>query len=203
MALVLGVALAMLAASPAAAAGRPGSGQANFEGAIESLPAAPSWVGDWKVAGVAVHVMAATEVIQLRARVAVGARVAVQAQAQGDGSVVAARIEVRPAAPEVARRRVEFFGTIAALPATTADWVGDWTVGMITVHVGAAAASARRPARSRSAPWSTSTVELAADGAGHATSIEVMAPPPGAPGRPWRCAGRSRACPPRDRSATG
>ena len=95
LAFALGVALAVLPASPAAAAGRPQSGHANLEGAIESLPGTTDWVGDWTVGTMTVHVGAATAVDQQEGGVAVGVTVRVRGSVEGDGSMTAAEVKVQ------------------------------------------------------------------------------------------------------------
>jgi len=51
-----------------------GSGEADFEGVIQSLPATPGFVGDWLVSGRIVHVTTATEIKLASSGIVVGPR---------------------------------------------------------------------------------------------------------------------------------
>ena len=135
LALVFGVALAVLTASPAAASRRPASGQVNFEGTVVSLPATVGFIGDWTVGTMTVHVGAGTAINQEGAAVAVGVTVHVVGTLATDGSVNATAIQVQSPPPGVAGT-VALCGVVTSLP--SAGLVGDWQVGGTTIHVGAA-----------------------------------------------------------------
>src|SRR5512143_659419 len=104
-----------------------GSG-AELTGVVEALPSG-ALVGDWTVAGKTVHVTASTEIDTGDGAPAVGAIVEVKGSAAQDGSIDAARIEVKAGAPGGGNEPTEtkIVGTIDALPSGTL--VGDWTVG--------------------------------------------------------------------------
>jgi subtilisin family serine protease len=68
-------------------------GETSFQGAIQSMPSS-GFVGDWRVAGVIVHVFSSTEIRQDKGSAAVGAQVEVKGTAQPDGSNNASRVEV-------------------------------------------------------------------------------------------------------------
>jgi hypothetical protein len=53
------------------------------------------FVGDWRVAGVTVHVSSSTEIRQDKGSAVVGAEVEVKGITQSDGSVNASRVEVQ------------------------------------------------------------------------------------------------------------
>jgi len=114
-----------------------GDGRDEFKGMIESLPAG-GLVGDWRVKGRTVHVTAATIIDQEHGKVVVGAVVEVSGTLRTDGSLDAARIEVRSSdssssddssqgSPAAVR------GMIQSLPSS--GLVGDWTVAGRLVHV--------------------------------------------------------------------
>lgn len=107
-------------------------GFVKFYGVIEALPAS-GLTGDWVVSGRKVQVSAQTKIKQERGTVMLGVRVEVEGQSQSDGSVIAREIEVK-GSPGGGTGRIEFYGTIEALPATT-DFVGAWTVSGKTVNV--------------------------------------------------------------------
>ena len=71
------------------------SGATEFLGRVESLPAANSLIGDWRVAGRTVHVTAATQIERKYGMLAVGAVVEVEGSQQADGSINATEIEVK------------------------------------------------------------------------------------------------------------
>ena len=73
--------------------GSPSSG--TLYGKIEVLPAAANLIGDWKVTGKTIHVTAATIIERKYGTVAVGAFVEVYGATQTDGSINAAKIEVK------------------------------------------------------------------------------------------------------------
>ncbi|HKA23104.1 MAG TPA: DUF5666 domain-containing protein [Blastocatellia bacterium] len=115
-----------------------GDGRDEFKGMIESLPAG-GLVGDWKVKGRTVHVTSATVIDQEHGRIAVGAVVEVSGTLRPDGSLDAARIEVRTASDSDSSddsnqgSPATVKGTIQSLPPS--GLLGDWTVAGRLVHV--------------------------------------------------------------------
>jgi len=69
-------------------------GETSFKGTIQSMPSS-GFVGDWRVAGVTVHVSSSTEIRQDKGSAVVGAEVEVKGITQSDGSVNASRVEVQ------------------------------------------------------------------------------------------------------------
>lgn len=128
-------ATAMLAPVPALAGPMH---EVTLVGLIESLPSGAVLVGDWSVAHVVVHVAAATTIDQTKAAAAVGALVQVKGKPRADRSLDATAIKVLNTSVQPPRPRpAEVTGVIAGLPSAPA-FIGDWTVGLITVHVVAA-----------------------------------------------------------------
>ena len=107
--------------------------EVEFRGTIEVLPATPGFVGDWRVGGRTIHVSSSTRIETEDGPVAVGAFVEVEGVLRADGSMDAAKIEVKS---NVAGDdgRDEFKGTIESLP-TSAALLGDWRVSARTIHV--------------------------------------------------------------------
>ncbi len=103
-------------------------------GAIETLPGASGFIGDWKVNGRTVHVSGSTKIGQSNGQVAVGATVRVEGLLLNDGSVNAKEIEVKSGTG--GGSIVEFSGKVDELP-NTAGRLGDWKVAGRTVHVSA------------------------------------------------------------------
>lgn len=66
-----------------------------FFGRIESLPAAATLIGDWRVGGRTIHVTAATGIERKYGTAVLGAYVKVSGLVQADGSINAVRIEVK------------------------------------------------------------------------------------------------------------
>ncbi|HSE97420.1 MAG TPA: DUF5666 domain-containing protein [Blastocatellia bacterium] len=125
----------ILALVPAAAAfdgSSSGSDDSGFrlKGNIESLPAGPRFIGDWRVAGRTVHVTSSTRIEQEEGRVAIGAFVEVKGNPQADGSVNATKIEVE----SPGRGEIKFKGTIESFPSSP-GFIGDWQVGGRILHV--------------------------------------------------------------------
>jgi hypothetical protein len=105
-----------------------------FFGAVEKLPGASNFVGDWTVAGRTVHVTATTKIDQHFRPLVVGAFVMVAGTIRADGSIDATLVRVERNIDT--GRLVNFFefnGTVEALPANTL--VGDWKVTGQTVRV--------------------------------------------------------------------
>ena len=71
------------------------SGQFEFKGAIESLPAAANLIGDWSVSGLTIHVFASTQIERKYGMVMVGSFVEVHGLRQSDGSINATEVEVK------------------------------------------------------------------------------------------------------------
>ena len=109
----------------------------NFYGQIKALPQG-GLIGDWTVGTKTVHVTDKVKIEPDRGKVMVNAFVAVRGYLLKDDTVSAIKIEVRrppdSANANVNRSRVEFFGTITALPDTKNN-IGDWTVGGKIIHV--------------------------------------------------------------------
>jgi uncharacterized protein (TIGR03437 family) len=71
------------------------SGLFEFKGVIESLPAAANLIGDWRVGGRTIRVVASTVIERKYGMVVVGAFVEVHGLQQSDGSIAATEIEVK------------------------------------------------------------------------------------------------------------
>ena len=134
------VAAALLAVLVAPAAAAAPNHSVTLVGAIEALPADPSLVGDWTVAGQVVHVAATTSIDQSKAPAAVGATVQVKGRARPARSLDATEIKVLRAVtpqPRPRPRPVELAGIVMLLPAGP-PFIGDWRVDETPVHVTAA-----------------------------------------------------------------
>jgi len=116
-----------------------GSSEAQFTGAIENLPGG-SFLGDWRVDGVTVHVSPATEIRQDKGPAVVGAQVEVRGIPQADGSVTATRIEVLSGGSGGGGdggggggggSETRFTGTIEAVPP---GFIGTWVISGTIVH---------------------------------------------------------------------
>lgn len=103
-----------------------------FRGVIETLPADPKFIGDWKVSGRKVKVTDKTVINDERGKVEVGAHVEISGTLNTDGSVNALKIAVREAPNPPGY--IRFIGKITELP-NTQDLTGDWKVGDRAVHV--------------------------------------------------------------------
>jgi hypothetical protein len=133
-----------------------GESETKFTGVIESLPATTGFIGDWKVAGITVHVTGATTIEESDGRVALGATVKVEGRTRADGSIEALQIEVKQSSSgsgsggsgsgsgssgsgssgsgSGSSTEVKFFGSIDSFPPTP-GFIGDWTISGRTVHV--------------------------------------------------------------------
>ncbi len=137
------VALAALILGFSGFAGHDGhDNEFKFTGVIESLPNAPGFVGDWRVAGKTVHVTSSTRIEQKDDWVAVGATVKVEGTTRADNSFDATQIEVKQGGSGGGSgsddsAQPTFKGTIEIL-STAAGFIGDWRVGGRTIHVSAA-----------------------------------------------------------------
>jgi len=117
-----------------------GDGRDELKGAIESLPIAGGFIGDWRINGRTVHVTGSTIINQEHGAASVGASVEVAGTRRTDGSIDATRIEVQPSAGSNGSggsgsegQPVNVKGAIQGLPSS--GLVGDWTVGGRLVHV--------------------------------------------------------------------
>lgn len=146
-----------------------------FTGTIESLPATAGFIGDWIVSGKTVHVTAATRIETEDGPIVVGAMVEIEGSTRSDGSIDAAKIEVKSNVAELK-------GAIESLPGTP-GFIGDWKVSGKTVHVTAST----RIDQEHGAIALGATVEvkgsLRSDGSFDATKIEVKSSSSG-PGGP-------------------
>src|SRR5262249_51102473 len=108
-------------------------GRNELEGVIQTLPNTTGFIGDWMVSGRTVHVTSATIIDTEHGAVAVGAQVEVKGTLRGDGSIDAAKIEVKANEQDdhsVARLK----GSIQSMPHSS-DMTGDWVVSTTIVHV--------------------------------------------------------------------
>jgi uncharacterized protein (TIGR03437 family) len=114
----------------------PGGGSNfSFSGNVEELPNTTGRLGDWKVAGIVVHVSATTFIKQENGPVAIGSKAEVEGVRRADGSVDAYKIEVKF---ESCCGSFEFRGTIESLPSASGR-IGQWSVGGRQVNVTASA----------------------------------------------------------------
>ena len=112
------------------------AGYVKFFGTVSALPATTNLIGAWTVGGKVVHVTASTRINQEKGKVIVGSFLEVEGNRRTDGSTDATSIEVKTDASTTNDNTgfISFYDTIKALP-TSADLVGDWTVGTKTIHV--------------------------------------------------------------------
>lgn len=120
-----------------------GDGRDELKGAIEALPSAGGFIGDWRINGRTVHVTSATIINQEHGAASVGALVEVAGTRRADGSIDATRIEVQPSSGSGGSggsgdssgegQATNVKGAIQSLPSS--GLVGDWTVGGRLVHV--------------------------------------------------------------------
>lgn len=153
-------------------------GEAKFKGTIESFPA--SLVGDWQIGGRTIHVSAATRIETEDGPVAVGAFVEVEGTMRADGSMDAAKIEVK-SNPAGGDGRDELKGTIESLPSSP-DLVGDWRVSGRTVHVSSATIIDREHGAVAVGAFVEVHGAQQTDGSINATRIEVNPGPSGGGG---------------------
>lgn len=112
------------------------SSQPTFKGTIEVLPPTTAFIGDWRVGGRTIHVTTSTRIETEFGPVAVGAFVEVHGALQADGTMDAAKIEVKSnTAGDDGRDELK--GMIESLPSGPGQ-IGDWQVSGRTVHVTAA-----------------------------------------------------------------
>ncbi len=93
----------------------PQPAEAEIKGAVEVLSADPQLLGDWTVAGVTVHVTAATRIRTDERTLALGSIVEIKGTRRADGSIDAARVEVTwgPATSGGAHTTVKFLPSTA------------------------------------------------------------------------------------------
>lgn len=108
-------------------------GQPEFKGTIQTLPAAPGFIGDWRVGGRTIHVSSSTRIEAEDGPVAVGGFVEIHGAIRADGSMDASKIEVKSNIGGDDGRD-ELKGAIESLPGGQ-GFVGDWRVNGRTVHV--------------------------------------------------------------------
>jgi uncharacterized protein (TIGR03437 family) len=124
-----------------------GSGDTNngrfseFYGTIELLPGTTGQVGVWTVSGRKVNVATTTVIEHPERGIAVGNRVEVKGVNQADGSVNAAKIEIKSGIGSPGSGVL--YGKIETLP-TAANLIGDWKVAGKTVRVVAATTIERK-----------------------------------------------------------
>lgn len=151
--------------------GDDGSAQPEFKGTIEMLPATAGFIGDWQVGGRTIHVSSSTRLESEIGPIAVGAFAEIEGTVRADGSMDAAKIEIKSNVAG-ADGRDELSGTIESLPGTT-GFVGDWKVSGHTIHVTATTVIDQE----HGAPAVGAMVEvkgtMRADGSLDATKIEV------------------------------
>lgn len=145
-----------------------GGSETEFTGNIEELPSTTGRIGDWKVAGKVVHVLATTLIKQERVQIAAGVTVKVEGIAQSDGSINAIEIETK----SNTSGETKFTGKVEELPSTT-NRVGDWKVSGRVIHV--AATTILKQDDGAVAIGTTVKVEgiAQADGSLNATQIET------------------------------
>ena len=112
------------------------SGQPEFKGTIQSLPATAGFIGDWRVGGRIIHVSSSTRIEAEDGPVAVGAFVEIKGVVRADGSMDATKIEVKSNVGGDDGRD-ELKGAIESLPPGP-GFTGDWRVNGRVVHVTAA-----------------------------------------------------------------
>ncbi len=116
-----------------------GGSNVSFSGKVENAPNTPGRLGVWKVAGIIIHVNAATYIKQEGAPVTIGARVEVEGVRRPDGSVDAFKIDVKSDDDDDEDEdnddgSFEFTGVIESLPSGPGR-VGQWSVGGRKVNV--------------------------------------------------------------------
>ena len=131
------VLLSFLGAAPVFA----NNGEIEFTGSVQSMPAS-GLVGTWTIAGKSVQANASTEFDQEDGHVGVGAVVEVKGSAQGDGSVLAEKIEVKvgigappggAGMPPPGENEGDLTGAIQSLPPS--GLLGTWVIAGTTVQV--------------------------------------------------------------------
>lgn len=103
-------------------------------GLVDSLPVGSPPLGDWSVSGRTVRVTSTTILNAEGGTFAVGAFVEAEGTANGDGSLTAAKVELRQAVPPPGAAPTSFRGAVELLAATP-GWIGDWRVGGRAVRV--------------------------------------------------------------------
>jgi hypothetical protein len=108
-----------------------GQGEVKFKGTVESFPNSAGFVGDWRIGGRTIHVIQSTRIETEDGPVAVGAFAEVGGSVLQDGSMNAAKVEIKS---NVAGGdgRDELHGIIEEVPA---GLIGNWKVSGRTVRV--------------------------------------------------------------------
>ena len=144
-----------------------GGSTVEFSGTIEALPGTAGQLGLWTVSGRRVSVAAGTRIENENGPAVVGSAAEVKGSLSADGTVNAAKIEVK-------NRGVlnEIFGRIESLPAT-ATLIGDWRIAGRLVRVTAATTIERRYGIVTAGGYVKASGFAQADGSLTATRIEV------------------------------
>lgn len=137
--------------------GSPSSGV--LYGKIETLPAAANLIGDWKVAGKTIHVVAATTIERKYGPIAVGAFVEVYGAVQSDGSINATKIEVKQGPGNGAFMSFDPVSTVSA-----ASYGEDNSSESIVSAFGSNLSGATTIATTQPLPLSLSDVSVLVDG---------------------------------------
>lgn len=149
-----------------------GAGSAHFYGVLQALPAS-GLLGDWTVGGKTIHVAASTSLNQEDGTFTVGAFVEVEGTARGDGSIDAARVELRAGGGVGPGALTQLEGPVEALPAT-AGFLGDWRVGGKTVRVSSATRVGQNDGPVALSAFVHAKGLLQADGSVNASEVEVV-----------------------------
>lgn len=147
-----------------------------FYGTIESLPGTTGQIGVWMVSGRTVNVAATTFIEHPERGITVGARVEVKGSVQADGSINAAKIEIKGGAGSNSSGTL--YGKIETLPTAT-NLIGDWVIAGHTVHVTAATIIERKYGTITIGAFVEVYGSTQADNSINATKIEVKQGPGG------------------------
>jgi len=154
--------------------------EVKFKGTIETLPATPGFIGDWRVGGRTIHVSSSSRIETEDGPVAVGAFVEIEGAVRSDGSMDATKIEVKSnGAGDDGRDELK--GAIESLPAGQ-GFVGDWRVSGRTVHVTLATILNQEHGAFIVGALVEVKGTMRADGSIDATRIEVQSPSSGSGG---------------------
>jgi uncharacterized protein (TIGR03437 family) len=156
-------------------------GQFEFNGKVESLPAAANLIGDWRVGGRTVRVTASTRIERKYGTVTVGAFVGVYGAQQSEGSINATKIEVKQGAGGGAYMNFNPISTVSA-----ASYRDDNAPESIVSGFGANMSSTTAAATALPLPLSLGNVSVLVDG--RQSGLFFVSPnqvnyqvPPGAP----------------------
>lgn len=158
--------------------GSSGNGRSfsEFYGTIESLPGTTGQIGIWMVSGRTVNVTTATFIEHPERGITAGARVEVKGSVQADGSINAARIEIKSGAGS--NNSGALYGKIETLPAAT-NLIGDWIIAGRRVQVTAATIIERKYGTIAIGAFVEVYGSTQADNSINATKIEVKQGPGG------------------------